>query len=96
VKELTEVADARSEIERSEYPVVVCGITNWRGVLESARHSKRQPGVIVVAERANDFEWLQVLEAGCHYVPLDKLNPGTLFSLLNLLWRSWHEECSPG
>jgi hypothetical protein len=79
-------------LERGVVPILVCGIADWRNVVEAARKSVRPPGVIVVTTAANDLEWLEVLEAGAHYIALDQLRTPHLFSLLNLLWRGWHRD----
>jgi hypothetical protein len=89
VRKMPDNDAARAEIERGEWPILICGNKNWREVVEMAGKSRRRPAVIVVPEHASDFEWLRVLEAGGHYLPLDKLNHGQLFSLLNMLWRNW-------
>lgn len=91
VRELPDARSASVEIGERDCAVVICGTADWRDVIKQARTAERQPGVIVVADKANDFEWLQVLEAGGHYMPLDKLIPSHLFSLVNILWRSWHQ-----
>ena len=90
--ELPDAEAASAELARGASPIVICGIRNWRKVVEAARKSARPPGVIVVAPKANDLEWLQVLESGAHYMPVDKLDAKHLFSLLNLLWRGWHKD----
>jgi hypothetical protein len=82
-----------TQLASGAYPAVICGTQEWRKVVEAARKSTRPPGgVIVVAGDVNDLEWLDVLESGAHYLPLDKLNAAHLFSLLNHSWRSWHRD----
>ena len=92
VTELPDLEAARTGLADGDCPIVICGTRDWRRILEIARSSVRPPSVVVVAPRADNFEWLQVLDAGAHYLPLDQLGAGQLFSLLNLLWRSWHKD----
>jgi DNA-binding response OmpR family regulator len=91
VNQLSSVGEAAKQIEEGRVPVVMCGVEDWREVLETARRSPHPPSVIVLTAAPDDAEWLQVLGAGAHYLPVQKLNAAHLFSLLNLQWRGWHK-----
>jgi CheY-like chemotaxis protein len=91
VNRLSSVGEAAKQIEEGQVPVVMCGVEVWREVVETAGRSPHPPSVIVLTAAPDDGEWLQVLGAGAHYLPVPKLNAAHLFSLLNLQWRGWHK-----
>lgn len=73
-------------------PVVICGPGEWREVVEATRGSLHPPAVIVLTDAPNDSEWTEVLKARAHYLDVRNLDGPELFSLLNLLWRTWHRD----
>jgi hypothetical protein len=92
VDQILNVDAAAGQIERGSVPVLICGESEWREVVEVARRSVRPPGIIVVTDAPNGTEWAEVLKANAHYLDVSKLEAGELFSLLNLLWRNWHAD----
>jgi hypothetical protein len=68
---------------------VICGDGEWREVVQAIRYVRHRPEVIVLTTKPKDSEWAEVLKAGAHYLDVRKLQAPNLFSLLNILWRSW-------
>jgi hypothetical protein len=80
------------EIELGHIPVAMCSTKDWRKAVDASRRSSRLPAVIVLAERPNDSEWLEVVAAGGIYMPVTEMDAGHLFPLLSLQWRAWHRD----
>ena len=91
VERTPDVDAAVQQIERGLVPVVMCDTGDWRTVADAAQRSPHPPGLVVLTASPNDREWLEVLGAGAHYLPVSKLDAARLFSLLNLLWRGWRK-----
>lgn len=92
VERIPNLDAAARQIEAGLVPVLLCGEAEWREVVNAARRSPRPPAVIVLTIAPRDAEWTEVLKAGAHYLGVRNLDAGSLFSLLNLLWRAWHND----
>jgi len=80
------------QVKARRVPVVICGPGEWHEVVEATRRLLNPPAVIVLTDAPKDSEWAEVLKAGAHYLDLRNLEGPELFSLLNLLWRTWHKD----
>lgn len=80
------------QVKARSVSVVICGPGEWREVVEATRGSMHPPAVIVLTDAPKDSEWTEVLEAGAHYLDVRNLDGPELFSLLNLLWRTWNKD----
>ena len=92
VEPIPDVKAAAAEIECGSVPVVMCGTGDWRKVVEISRRAPHPPAIIVLTDAPKDNEWAEVLKAKACYLDVRNLDAPRLFSLLNLLWRVWHNE----
>lgn len=92
VDQLPNIDAAAAQLELGSVPVVICGEGDWRKVVDAARCSPHPPAVIALTATPKDSEWAEVLKAGAYYLDVRNLDAAHLFSLLNLLWRTWHKD----
>ena len=92
VERIPDVKAAAAEIECGSVPVVMCGVGDWRKVVEIAHRAPHPPEIIVLTDKPKDSEWMEVLNANACYLDVRNIDAPGLFSLLSLLWRARHNE----
>lgn len=90
VRQAESLDAAAAPIEDGTVPLVICGPCDWRELVEASRNTLHPPAIVVLTGEPDDAEWMEVLNAGAHYVDARNLAGARLFSLLNLLWRGWN------
>lgn len=88
-------SEAGAFIAGNDVAVILCAAElpdgTWKDVLASVTENRRRARVVVLAGRADDHIWSDVLDSGGYDVLAKPLEASEAVRVISLAWRQWRD-----